>query len=84
MTVNWHGWTITPEIRGQDLGKSVESPLDNELVIVTDVSPTAVNAEPVTLTTVPLGPEFGEPTTGDKVMVASGEKFTLASGDKLT
>lgn len=46
----------------------------------TDVS-VVRNPEPVTVTTVPSGPEFGEPETGERVTVASGEKLTLGPAE---
>ena len=75
--MNWHGWTILPELTAHVAGK-VDSPPGK---LAKDTVADVVNPEPVTVITVPMGPEFGEPETGKRVTVASGEKLTLGPAE---
>jgi hypothetical protein len=75
--VNWQGWTITPELTAHVAGK-VDSPVGK---LTKDTVAEVVNPDPVTVTTCPTGPEFGEPETGRRVTVASGEKLTFGPAE---
>ena len=80
MTVNWQGCTITPVLPVLHVGEASHSGVLGKLVkLINGVF--AANPEPVTVTTVPMGPEFGDPETGRRVTVASGEKLTLGPAE---
>ena len=71
--VNWHPALILPlgKLTGQVAGPGVSCEKSNGVLgdNVAKVTGVALNPEPVTVTTVPTGPEFGDPVTGERVTV---------------
>lgn len=69
--VNWHPALILPPLTGQVAGPGVscEKSFGVRGDKVAKVTGLALNPEPVTVTTVPNGPEFGDPVTGERVTV---------------